>query len=619
MPQCSASALCLTLLTILSIFPALVNAFLPSLMPPGSGSVHRIHSTDLIGTTSSLFQSETPTESQEESHTTPEPSSSTTGTSKRVRFLNKLGFLGFPRGNKEAQQQKKKAAATGTSSQQYNVTTVPDLQAYFTDEAGLFRNDQGDIDYDALIRALNVVGDTQRIGAPVSKAQDTGTTAATEPVFTHAVTQLLHERRRQHSQPGQRNDAYKVALAIEGGGMRGCVSAGMICAIHHLNLTDSLDAVYGSSAGTVVGSYLITGQLPWFGPEVYYDRLTTAGRKFIDTRRLLRAIGFGLVDPRLLKDVLTRREGGKPVLNLPFLLQTTVQDTKPLDWDKFVERQKVQPLKVIASGLKSEKAIVLDMESGAFETLEELTNCMHASCLLPGIAGPLMNFDTRALNGTKIPQKFILGNNVKGDHWEPLADALLYEPLPYRSAIEQGATHVVIVRSRPDGVDVSGKGGIFERLIARRFFVRKNRLPNMYKRLKMHLHKNQYAEDVLRLNEEAHSERDYTDTSRPHLMAIAAPPGSPEVTRLETRREAIFDGFQRGFARAYDCLVEDPAERGRGGIVSKEYFPDEILDYDPLDIEVTHESAFEAYRRKSGSEPESTGMPAAVEDNVALR
>lgn len=75
--------------------------------------------------------------------------------------------------------------------------------------------------------------------------------------------------------------------------------------------------------------------------------------------------------------------------------------------------------------------------------------------------------------------------------------------------------------------------------------------------------------DVLRLNKEALSERDYKDTSSPRVLPIAVAPGSLEVNRLEIRR---------GFARAYDCLVEDPAERGRGFIVAREYFPDEILD-----------------------------------------
>jgi hypothetical protein len=151
-----------------------------------------------------------------------------------------------------------------------------------------------------------------------------------------------------------------------------------------------------------------------------------------------------------------------------------------------------------------------------------------------------------------------------------------------------------------DGTDVTGTGSFFEKLISRRFFLRKNRLPRIYKWMHQKLHKKKYAEDVIRLNEEAYSMRPYRDTSRPHLLTIAAAPGSPQVTRLETGRATIFEGIRRGFARAYDCLVEDPAERGRGAIVARELFPDEILDYDPLLINATNESAFAAYLRASG-------------------
>jgi hypothetical protein len=37
--------------------------------------------------------------------------------------------------------------------------------------------------------------------------------------------------------------------------MRGCVSAGMVTCLHHLGLADAFDAVYGSSAGCLVGKH----------------------------------------------------------------------------------------------------------------------------------------------------------------------------------------------------------------------------------------------------------------------------------------------------------------------------------------------------------------------------
>ena len=255
------------------------------------------------------------------------------------------------------------------------------------------------------------------------------------------------------------------------------------------------------------------------------------------------------------------------------------------------------------------------MGNNGFETLDELTDCMHASCLLPGIAGPVMNLDKRVLNDSidgsfedaAKSKKLVLGNNLDLNQYEPIADALLYEPLPYQTAItEHNVTHCIVLRTRPDGTDVTGKGGIFEKLIAKRFFRRKNNLSHQYDRMKMHLHKKIYGADIIQLNEAAYSLRDCYNTSEPHLMTVAIPPGSEEISRLEVGRKAIFDGLRRGFARAYDCLVEDPNERGRGVLVAQKYFPDEILEYDPLlmDSHSTEmESAFDAYMRLHGVVP----------------
>ena len=88
-------------------------------------------------------------------------------------------------------------------------------------------------------------------------------------------------------------------------------------------------------------------------------------------------------------------------------------------------------------------------------------------------------------------------------------------------------------------------------------------------------------------------------------MTIAMPPGSEEISKLETGREEILNGVRRGFARAYDALVEDPSERGRGAIVAKEFFPDEILNYDPSEFNFSQQSAFEVFLRKSGEDPEA--------------
>ena len=44
------------------------------------------------------------------------------------------------------------------------------------------------------------------------------------------------------SRPGARTDGLRVALAIEGGGMRGTVTGGMALALHELGLLPAFDA-----------------------------------------------------------------------------------------------------------------------------------------------------------------------------------------------------------------------------------------------------------------------------------------------------------------------------------------------------------------------------------------
>ena len=111
----------------------------------------------------------------------------------------------------------------------------------------------------------------------------------------HPVVEAIYNRINNKNitgVPGNRLDNRRIALAIEGGGMRGCVAAGMASAIHYMGLEDAIDVVYGSSAGSLIGAYFISEQMPYFGPEVYYDLLTTTGKDFIDTRALLRSCGM---------------------------------------------------------------------------------------------------------------------------------------------------------------------------------------------------------------------------------------------------------------------------------------------------------------------------------------
>lgn len=260
----------------------------------------------------------------------------------------------------------------------------------------------------------------------------------------HPVLVALRARTAAGSKPGARADGLRIALAIEGGGMRGAVGAGMVAALHELGLGDAFDAVYGSSAGALVGAYFISQQLPRFGPSIYYECLGNSGRAFINPVQLVRSVGLGAL--QLRQWLRSPRSLGPPTLNLDFLLIDVMQRDRPLDWPTFWARNAHVPLRVLASGLVTQRPFVLGSRERSFSSLGELATCLRASMLLPGITGPPISLPAAD---------------------EPLADAVLTEPIPYRAAAAEGCTHVLVLRTQPDGKRVSKHVSFGEALIAR--------------------------------------------------------------------------------------------------------------------------------------------------------
>ena len=74
------------------------------------------------------------------------------------------------------------------------------------------------------------------------------------------VTNVIRERIESGSQPGYRQDNFKIGAVIEGGCMRGAVSGGETLGLCALGLLPAFDAIYGVSAGAAAGSYLIAQQ-----------------------------------------------------------------------------------------------------------------------------------------------------------------------------------------------------------------------------------------------------------------------------------------------------------------------------------------------------------------------
>ena len=212
----------------------------------------------------------------------------------------------------------------------------------------------------------------------------------------HEVLRVLGERARVGSLPGDRRDGFRVALAIEGGGMRGTISAGMALALDELGLVSAFNAVYGASAGAITGAWLLSrpqGLRGWTEPAY--------ARAFIRRSALLR---------------------GRPVADIRALIEELYQTTFPMDFDA-----------VLASPVEFHP-LATDAATGQSTDLRplcgspaELRLALRASAALPLLAGPPVQLDGRRFY-----------------------DAGLSESVPYRTALAQGATHVLALRSRRD-------------------------------------------------------------------------------------------------------------------------------------------------------------------------
>jgi predicted acylesterase/phospholipase RssA len=211
------------------------------------------------------------------------------------------------------------------------------------------------------------------------------------------VLRLLVDRVRAGSRPGQRADEHRIALCIEGGGMRGTVSAGMALAVQELGLLPAFDAVYGASAGAITAAWLVSsrpeGLRGWADPDY--------------ARTLIRW-------PALLR--------GRPVVDVRTLIEVVYQTEFPMDFESVLASE--VPWHPLATDAVTGQSTDL---RPLVEDPAEARLALRASASLPFLAGPPV-----VLRGRRF------------------YDAGVAESIPFRTPMAQGATHVVVLRSRPD-------------------------------------------------------------------------------------------------------------------------------------------------------------------------
>ncbi|WP_351225677.1 patatin-like phospholipase family protein [Streptomyces sp. NPDC002133] len=313
----------------------------------------------------------------------------------------------------------------------------------------------------------------------------TATTAAVTagPEEPHPVWRILTERARTGSRPGARADGHRVALAIEGGGMRGIIAGGMALALHELGLTNGFDAVYGASAGAASGAWLLSSSphslrfLPKYAGTLIRPWNPLRGRP--------------LVDLHAFYEVLYR-DGH--------------QDFAPMDFAS------------ILAGDVEYHPLATDAATGESTDLRpfigdaaELRLALRASAALPLLAGHPVTLRGRRYH-----------------------DASVSESVPYRTALAQGATHIMVLRSRRaiDTARPSRSAPVVAKTLLRSEPVALRRA---------------FLDRPARLTED-----DAYLTHHPAIVSIRPAPGTPPVGRLSRDGDLLETALEAGRAAVHE-------------------------------------------------------------------
>ncbi|HEY6760827.1 MAG TPA: patatin-like phospholipase family protein [Baekduia sp.] len=232
----------------------------------------------------------------------------------------------------------------------------------------------------------------------------------------HPVLELLRGRAAAGARgdDDRADDGARLALVLEGGGMRGVVSSAMADALEARGLLPCFDLVVGTSAGALNGAAFLAG-VALGCTDNYLD--ADLVKRYIAPRRLL--IGRAAVDVAFTLD----------------------RSNEGLDADRHRRTAASDRLHCVAIDVATARAEVLsDLTSEA-----ELRGALLATSRLPWLGGDPVAF--------------------RGRRW---LDGGLVDPIPVDAALNLGATHALVLQTRPEGVSRTPAGGLVERLIERR-------------------------------------------------------------------------------------------------------------------------------------------------------
>jgi len=292
----------------------------------------------------------------------------------------------------------------------------------------------------------------------------------------HPVAQVIRERADAGSRPGAREDGHRVALVLEGGGMRGVVSIGMAAALERLGLTPAFDVVVGSSAGAINGAALLAGAAVT-ACDAYCGPL--ASRTFVNPLRIFR--GKPVIDVNDVLEVVT----GVDVAGHEHLTTGDVE------------------LHCIATDVDRAEAVDLS----GMRTRDEIWDAILASSRMPWAGGPPVEIEGRRY-----------------------LDGGIAAPVPVAQALAAGATHVLALQTRPFGIPRKSASRIGDTLIVRHLRGLNPALAALYR---------DRIEAYERLVADLERRSQDVDGGPPHVLGLRPAAGTPCVGQLERRPEVL--------------------------------------------------------------------------------
>jgi predicted patatin/cPLA2 family phospholipase len=291
----------------------------------------------------------------------------------------------------------------------------------------------------------------------------------------------------------ERPEAARIALVVEGGGMRGAISGGMVLGLDELGLAGSFDDAYGSSAGTLNAMWLVSGRVRE-GIPTWTDPTLVA--ELIDWRR---AIGRG------------------PVVGIENLVEQRYEQLAPgLFQAVLASRTTLHP---IATEIDSGQAVDL---APTITDEHSLRLALRASATLPLIAGPPVTLDGKRY-----------------------LDAGLSAAIPFHAAIAGGATHILLLRSRQLGDVTAAPTGLAARV-----------MPRVLRRVSPAIAEGFLTRAVREgADEELLARHDGDPALEPHILSVRPKKGSPIPSRLDRDLDVIRGGLEAGREALHSALA----------------------------------------------------------------